>query len=127
MTVLARCHATPQSKKNFNLGEPTIHIYKGAPHLFSTRRLCTPFDTADFRIHRCADKRTGRAKGDCTISYEDTDTAQAAIKWFDGSTYMNRPGSKLSVSIAQRPAWSDDKGKGKGKGKGGGKGGGKGY
>ena len=42
-----------KSKKSLNQGEPVIHIYK--------------------------DKRTGRPKGDATISYEDVDTAQAAI------------------------------------------------
>ena len=80
------------SKKNYNLGEPTIHLYK--------------------------DKRTGRPKGDATVSYEETETAQSAVKWYDGATFMNRPGTKLSVSIARRPAISG-KGKGKGKGKGG--------
>ena len=85
--------AIKKSKKNYNQGEPTIHLYK--------------------------DKRTGRCKGDGTISYEEPDTAKAAIKWFDGNPFMNRPGTKLSVSIAQRP--SGDR-FGKGKGKGGGKG-----
>lgn len=80
-----------KSKKNFNLGEPTIHIYR--------------------------DKRTGRPKGDCTVSYEETETAQSAIKWYDGATFMNRPGSKMSISIAKRPT-ADRFGKG-GKGKGG--------
>ena len=37
-----------KSKKNFNQGEPVIHIYK--------------------------DKRTGRPKGDCTISYDEPET-----------------------------------------------------
>lgn len=78
-----------KSKKNFNLGEPTIHLYK--------------------------DKQTGRYKGDGTISYEDSETAASAVKWFDGGTFMERPGTKLSVSIAKRP---DPKGFGKGKGKG---------
>ena len=86
-----------KSKKNFNLGEPTVHIYK--------------------------DKRTGRPKGDATISYDEVETAQAAVKWFDGATFQNQPGAKLSVSIAKRPA-AERFGKGKG---GGGKGGGKGW
>ena len=79
------------SKKNYNQGEPTIHIYK--------------------------DKRTGRPKGDATVSYEEAETATAAVKWFDGSTY-HRSGARLSVSIATRPAQGNfGKGKG-GKGKG---------
>ena len=83
------------SKKSFNQGEPTIHLYK--------------------------DKRTGRLKGDATISYEETETAKAAVKWFDGTDFT-RGGQRLNVSIAQRPA-QGNWGKGKGKGKGGGKGG----
>lgn len=85
-----------KSKKSHNFGEPTIHIYK--------------------------DKRTNRPKGDATISFEDSGTAQSAIKWFDGAPFQNRPGSKLSVSIATRPSAG-----GWGGGKGGGKGGGGGW
>lgn len=85
-----------KSKKNFNMGEPTIHIYK--------------------------DKRTGRSKGDATVSYEDVETAQSAVKWYDGAPFKNQDGKKLSVSIARRPAMSKGGGKG---GKGGGKGGGR--
>ena len=47
--------AIKKSKKNYNRGEPTIHLYK--------------------------DKRTGRPKGDGTISFEEPETAQSAIKW----------------------------------------------
>jgi len=83
-----------KSKKSHNMGEPTIHIYK--------------------------DKRTGRPKGDATVSYEDTETAQSAVRWYNDSPFMNRPGTKLSVSIAKRPT-GDAFGKGKG---GGGRGGG---
>lgn len=83
--------AIKKSKKNYNMGEPTIHMYK--------------------------DKRTGRPKGECTVSYEETETAQSAIKWFDGNSFQKRPGTKLSVTIAERPS-GDRFGKGKG-GKGG--------
>ena len=84
-----------KSKKSHTQGEPTIHMYK--------------------------DKRTGRPKGDATVSYEDTETAQSAVKWYDGANFLGHPGSKLHVSIAKRPV------QGNWKGGGGGKGGGKGY
>uniref|UniRef100_A0A7S4EUU4 RRM domain-containing protein n=1 Tax=Chrysotila carterae TaxID=13221 RepID=A0A7S4EUU4_CHRCT len=85
-----------KSKKSYNMGEPTVHIYK--------------------------DKRTGQSKGEATVSYEDTETAKSAIDWFHGNEFAKRKGTKLSVSIARRPAsgsWDSGKG-GKGKGKGGG-------
>lgn len=88
-----------KSKKNHNMGDPTIYIYK--------------------------DKRTGQPKGEATVSYEDVETAQSAIKWFDGNPFGARKVGSLKVSIARRPTsggW--DRGGGKG-GKGGG--GGKGY
>jgi len=78
------------SKKNYNQGEPSIHLYK--------------------------DKRTGRPKGDATVSYDEAETAAAAVKWFDG-TEFTRGSGRLHVSIAVRPA-QGNWGKGKGKGKG---------
>ena len=30
------------------------------------------------------DKSTGQAKGDATVTYEDPETAAAAVKWFNG-------------------------------------------
>jgi hypothetical protein len=69
-----------KSKKSYNQGEPTIHIYK--------------------------DKRTGRPKGDCTVSFDEAETAQSAIKWYDGASFQGHAGSKLSVSIARRPSWN---------------------
>ena len=85
-----------KSKKNYNMGEPTIHIYK--------------------------DKRTGRPKGEATVSFEEVETAQAAIKFYNGAPFSDRGGpvhgSKLAVSIATRPAEVAGKGKGKGGGKG---------
>ena len=77
-----------KSKKSYSQGEPTIHIYK--------------------------DKRTGRPKGDATVSFEDVETAQSAVKWYDGGTFQGFPGSKLHVSIAKRPAMPTGKGGGKG-------------
>jgi hypothetical protein len=94
-----RIGAIKKSKKSYNQGEPTIHLYK--------------------------DKHTGRPKGDGTVSYEETSTAKAAIDWFSGKPFGDPgryPGSNLQVSIARRPA-ADRFGKGKG-GKGG-KGGGR--
>jgi hypothetical protein len=37
------------------------------------------------KVHIYTDKVSGRPKGDCTVTYEDPDTAPAAIKWFDGA------------------------------------------
>jgi len=68
-----------KSKKSHNMGEPTVHIYK--------------------------DKRTGAPKGDATVSYEDAETAQSAIKWFDGVEFQNRKNvPKMKISIATRPS-----------------------
>ena len=85
-----------KSKKNYNQGEPVLHIYKN--------------------------KQTGRPKGDATISYEEAETAQAAIRWFHGNPYMRDKSTKLSVSIATRP--SADRLPAMGRGRGGGGGGG---
>ena len=137
--------AIKKSKKNHNMGEPTIHMYKvsrvwpicahtfllllfvvrdllfGPPSASAPHVLPPPIHLAFVRwpFVCCQDKRTGRPKGDATVSYEEVETAQSAVKWYDGATFMGRPGSKLSVSIAKRPD-GDRFGKGKGKGKGGG-------
>eukprot|EP00967_Tisochrysis_lutea_P151660 scaffold295479_cov33-Tisochrysis_lutea.AAC.2 len=82
--------AIKKSKKSYNQGEPTIHLYK--------------------------DKATGQLKGDGTISYDEVATAQAAIEWFSGKPFGDPgryPNSVLQVSIARRPA-ADRFGKGKG-------------
>ena len=80
-----------KSKKNYNLGEPTIHLYK--------------------------DKRTGRPKGDGTVSYEDPATAKSAVDWFHDQEFVGFPGSKLSVSIARRPNSDRFAGGGRGRGR----------
>ena len=46
----------------------------------------------------------------------EVETAQSAVKWYDGATYKSIQGTKLHVSIASRP---DGAQFGKGKGKGG--------
>jgi len=83
-----------KSKKNYNQGEPVLHIYKN--------------------------KQTGRPKGDATISYEEAETAQAAIRWFHGNPYMRDKSTKLSVSIATRPSADRLPAMGRGRGGGGG-------
>jgi len=80
-----------KSKKRHNTGDPVIHIYKN--------------------------KATGRAKGDCTVSYQEEETAQAAIEWYNGAEF-GTTGKKMSVSIATRPAaggWASGGGKGRGR------------
>ena len=51
------------------------------------------------------------------MSYEETETAQSAVKWYDGQEFKGFRGSRLSVSIAKRPAMADGKGGGKGGGR----------
>tara|TARA_B110001452_G_scaffold246691_1_gene232188 strand:+ start:55 stop:645 length:591 start_codon:yes stop_codon:yes gene_type:complete len=85
-----------KSKKRGKEGEPTVHLY--------------------------LDKRTQRPKGDCTVSFEESETAQAAIKWYDGEPFAQQRGTRLSISIAKRPGEGTWSGGGKGKGGGGGKG-----
>ena len=46
------------------------------------------------------DKRTGRPKGDCTVSFEESETARAAIKWYDGKCF----GVRRACSRARRAA-----------------------
>ena len=86
-----------KSKKRGKEGEPTVHMY--------------------------LDKRTQRPKGDCTISFEEPETAQAAIRWYDGKSFAGYSSTKLSISIAKRPGSGMWNGGGKGKGGFGGKGG----
>lgn len=81
-----------KSKKRGKEGEPTIHVY--------------------------IDKRTQRPKGDCTVSFEEAETANAAIKWYDGKCFGSHTNTKLSISIAKRPGEGNWGGKGKGGGKG---------
>ena len=50
-----------KSKKRGKEGDPTIHLYM--------------------------DKRTQRPKGDCTVSFDESETAKAAIKWYDGKCF----------------------------------------
>ena len=61
-----------------------------------------------------------RPKGDATISYEEAETAQAAIRWFHGNPYMRDKSTKLSVSIATRPSADRLPAMGRGRGGGGG-------
>eukprot|EP00854_Cymbomonas_tetramitiformis_P015912 gene15912-18869_t len=69
-----------KSKKRNNQGEPVVHLYKN--------------------------KATGQNKGDGTISYEDPDTAKAAVEWFNNQEFTpgGQPsGYTMGVSIATRP------------------------
>ncbi|KAL7667537.1 hypothetical protein ACOME3_010640 [Neoechinorhynchus agilis] len=45
------------------------------------------------------DKVTGRGKGEATVTYEDPNSADAAIKWFNGKEVM---GQVVSVQLATR-------------------------
>ena len=76
-------------------------------------------------LHIYKNKQTGRPKGDATISYEEAETAQAAIRWFHGNPYMRDKSTKLSVSIATRPSADRLPAMGRGRGGGGGGGGGR--
>jgi RNA recognition motif-containing protein len=55
---------------------------------------------------RPLDRETGRARGFAFVEYADRDTAEAAIKQFDGQLFMGRP---LAVSEARA---RDDRGPG---------------
>lgn len=48
-------------------------------------------------------KSTGEPKGDATVTYEDPQTATAAVKWFNGQKFKGTD-NILSVSIAQKTA-----------------------
>lgn len=45
------------------------------------------------------DKATGDGKGEATVTYDDQNAAESAIKWFDGKNFK---GYNIKVSIAQR-------------------------
>ncbi|XP_077995332.1 uncharacterized protein LOC144448872 isoform X11 [Glandiceps talaboti] len=49
-------------------------------------------------------KLTGQPKGECTITYDDTSAAKAAIDWFNGKPFGNS-GPEIKVELAQRKAW----------------------
>ena len=66
-----------KSKKRGKEGDPTIHLYM--------------------------DKRTGRPKGDCTVSFEESETARAAIKWYDGKCFGVRRACSRARRAAPRP------------------------
>jgi RNA-binding protein FUS len=49
------------------------------------------------------DKVSGVPKGEATITFDDPETAKAAINWFDGKDFNGRT---IKVELAQRPASS---------------------
>lgn len=64
------------------------------------------------------DKATGVSKGEATVTYDDANAAQSAIKWFDGQDFR---GSNIKVQLAtKKDNWSAGSGGGGGGGRGGG-------
>ncbi|XP_070204748.1 RNA-binding protein cabeza-like isoform X5 [Littorina saxatilis] len=66
------------------------------------------------------DKNTGVPKGEATITFDDPETAKAAINWFDGKDFNGR---LIKVELAQRPASNFTRGRGRGGPRGGDRGG----
>jgi len=70
--------------------------------------------------------RDGTSKGECTVTYEDTEAGSAAVTWFNGKKYGE---NEIKVSIAERkapPGGFTKRGGGGGfRGRGGGRGGGR--
>ncbi|XP_052799798.1 RNA-binding protein cabeza-like [Mya arenaria] len=70
------------------------------------------------------DKNTGLPKGEATVTYDDPETAKAAINWFNDKDFQ---GNIIKVQIAQRKVntqFSGGRGGGRGAPRGGGGGGG---
>eukprot|EP00462_Mataza_sp_D1_P026214 CAMPEP_0175142306 /NCGR_PEP_ID=MMETSP0087-20121206/12712_1 /TAXON_ID=136419 /ORGANISM="Unknown Unknown, Strain D1" /LENGTH=161 /DNA_ID=CAMNT_0016426067 /DNA_START=39 /DNA_END=521 /DNA_ORIENTATION=+ len=65
-------------------------------------------------------KQTGQNKGDGTVSYEDPESARAAVKWFNEKEFM---GNTIKVSLS---TWKKEAPVGGFRGGGGGYGGGRG-
>lgn len=67
------------------------------------------------------DKATREPKGDATLTWEDEETAERSLEWFDGVEFL---GQKIKVEMADYYDWQAKKGAGGGRGgRGGGRGG----
>jgi len=60
------------------------------------------YDPSAKKVWLYTDKRTGRKKGDGTITYADDEAAQAAVQFFHNQEMPGWDGQKLHVSIAER-------------------------
>ncbi|CAG5136385.1 unnamed protein product, partial [Candidula unifasciata] len=70
------------------------------------------------------DKLTNMPKGEATVTFDDSDTAKAAIDWFDGKDFQGRV---IKVELAQRQKSTFVRGGGRGGGSVGRGGGGGGF
>eukprot|EP00964_Phaeocystis_antarctica_P003039 scaffold1621_cov54-Phaeocystis_antarctica.AAC.1 len=52
------------------------------------------------------DKRTQRPKGDCTVSFDESETAKAAIKWYDGKCFGVRHARRACPAAPSARAFS---------------------
>ena len=88
---------------------PPVRLFIGnLPYQASEDDLRSHFATVGepTQIVRPLDRETGRARGFAFVEYADRETAEAAIKQFDGQLFMGRP---LAVSEARA---RDDRGPG---------------
>ncbi|XP_076452924.1 uncharacterized protein LOC143288393 isoform X5 [Babylonia areolata] len=98
-------------------------------HFGSIGVIKTDKRTAKPKVWIYKDKMTGIPKGEATITFDDPETAKAAITWFDGKDFN---GNIIKVELAQRPTSNFSRGRGRGGprgdrgGRGGGFGGGRG-
>ncbi|KAJ3225166.1 hypothetical protein HK099_007249 [Clydaea vesicula] len=67
------------------------------------------------------DKVTGLPKGDATVTYDDPQTSDAAVEWFDGKVFE---GNNIKVEKAEQKVFVPGAGRGRGRGRGRGGGGG---
>jgi RNA-binding protein FUS len=65
------------------------------------------------------DKATGLPKGDATLTWDDEETAERSLEWFNGVEFL---GQKIKVEMADYYDWMAKKGgqRGRGRGRGGG-------
>lgn len=62
------------------------------------------------------DKATGLPKGDATLTWDDEETAERSLEWFEGAEFLGR---KLKVEFADYYDWQAKKGAGGRGGRGG--------
>jgi RNA-binding protein FUS len=64
-------------------------LFKKDAEFFSIQQ--TDRKTQRPKIWMYRDKASGRSKGECTVTYDDTHTAKSAIDWFHNKEFMGRP------------------------------------